>query len=87
MTMTELRKLYRADPFRPFVLHMLEGATIEVPGREWMLIGPGAKSLFVVADRGGFHWVRDVRGIVSLKFKRKGHPHKRGVRRQGRAMS
>lgn len=69
MTMSELRKLYRAEPFRPFVLHMLEGATIEVPGRESMRIIPGAKSTFFVFAR-DFIWVRDVQGIVSMEFKK-----------------
>lgn len=40
MTADDLRKLYYAEPFRPFVLELPDGRNLTVHKREWMAISP-----------------------------------------------
>jgi len=40
MTAADLRKLYWAEPFRPFVLELADGRKLTALKREWMAISP-----------------------------------------------
>ncbi len=43
----EIRKLLRARPFIPFIIHMPEGRTVRVTNSEFALLGPQGRSMFV----------------------------------------
>jgi hypothetical protein len=47
MTIQELRNLYSAQPFRPFVIHLADGRAIPVHHREFMMTVPSGRTIFV----------------------------------------
>ena len=49
MTADELRKAYRAQPFRPFMLRVADGREYEVRHPELMAISPRGRTVVVVA--------------------------------------
>jgi hypothetical protein len=38
MARDELRRLLRAQPFKPFRIHLTDGRNLDVVGPEWMLV-------------------------------------------------
>jgi hypothetical protein len=48
MTVEQLRAAYRAQPFRPFVLHLADGRQIPVQHPEFILTVPSGRTIFVV---------------------------------------
>lgn len=40
----EVRTLYRAQPFRPFVLHLADGRSVKVDHPELMALSPNGRS-------------------------------------------
>jgi len=47
MKISELRKLYDAEPFRPFLIHMADGRKIPVKHREFMALSPSGRTAYV----------------------------------------
>lgn len=47
MTIEQLRNVYDAQPFRPFVLHLADGREIPVHHREFILTVPSGRTVFV----------------------------------------
>ncbi len=48
MTVEQLRAVYRAQPFHPFVLHLADGRQIPVQHPEYILTVPSGRTIFVV---------------------------------------
>lgn len=48
MTIEQLRTAYRAQPFRPFVLHLADGRHIPVQHLEFIMTVPSGRTIFVV---------------------------------------
>ncbi len=48
MTIEQLRTVYRAQPFRPFVLHLADGRQIPVQHPEFIMTVPSGRTIFVV---------------------------------------
>ncbi len=48
MTIDQLRTVYRARPFQPFVLHLADGRQIPVQHPEFILTVPSGRTIFVV---------------------------------------
>ncbi len=48
MTIEQLRTAYRAQPFRPFVLHLADGRQIPVQHPEFIMTVPSGRTVFVV---------------------------------------
>jgi hypothetical protein len=48
MTIDQLRSAYQAQPFRPFVLHLADGRSIQVHRREFMLTVSSGRTVIVV---------------------------------------
>lgn len=47
MKISELQKLYDAEPFRPFFIHMADGRKIPVKHREFMALSPSGRTAYV----------------------------------------
>jgi hypothetical protein len=47
MTIEQLRNLYNAQPFRPFVIHLADGREIPVHHREFMMAVPSGRTIVV----------------------------------------
>ena len=69
MKMTELRKLYDAEPFQPFLLHMANGRKIPVRHREFMALSPSGRTAYVYQMNDDSEVV-DVALVTSLELRR-----------------
>ena len=47
MKISELQKLYDAEPFRPFLIHLADGRKIPVKHREFMALSPSGRTAYV----------------------------------------
>lgn len=47
MTIEQIKRLYDAQPFQPFVIHLASGRTVEVPHREFMWTAPTGRTIVV----------------------------------------
>jgi len=47
MTIEQLRNLYNAQPFRPFVIHLADGRQVPVYHREFIMTVPSGRTLVV----------------------------------------
>ncbi len=61
MTLEQLRKAVRAEPFRPFTISLADGWRFHVPHREFLWIPPSASRTFNVDGPG-----EDNQSIVDL---------------------
>ncbi len=67
MTSNEVQKAVRAEPFRPFRVHMGGGRALDVPHRECITISPNNR-IAVVFDQDGAPEVVDIFTIQSIQF-------------------
>ena len=68
MTKAELRELHRAQPFKPFTLHLADGRSFHVPHPEWFWMQPGSGRIAVVARDRAFDLV-DILLVTSVEVK------------------
>ena len=47
MTIEQMKRLYEAQPFQPFVIHLASGREVAVPHREFMWAAPSGRTIFV----------------------------------------
>lgn len=47
MTIEQLRRLYDAQPFRPFVIHLADGRQVPVRHREFLATAPSGRTITV----------------------------------------
>jgi hypothetical protein len=47
MTIDQVRNLYNAQPFRPFIIHLADGRQIPVHHREFVMAVPSGRTVFV----------------------------------------
>lgn len=47
MTIERIRDLYKAEPFKPFTMHLADGRHIPVRHREFMALSPGGRTVVV----------------------------------------
>ncbi len=66
MQTKELQSVYRAQPFRPFVIHLADGRNVRVEHPEFMALAPTGRSA-VVYGKGGALEIIDVLLVTSLK--------------------
>ncbi len=76
MQIKEMQKVYRAQPFQPFIIHMADGRGIRVDHPEFMALSPAGRSALVYAKDGGFE-VIDLLLITGLEVKNGKSPSKR----------
>ncbi len=48
VTIEQLRNVYDAQPFQPFVIHLADGRSIDVPHREFMATSPTGRTVVVM---------------------------------------
>lgn len=66
MTIEQLRNLYQAQPFRPFVIHLADGRGIKVMHREFLALGPGGRTVLVYQPDESFNIV-DLQLVTDLE--------------------
>ena len=67
MQIKELQSLYRAQPFRPFTVHLADGRGIRVEHPELMALSSTGRSAVVYGKDGAFE-VIDVLLVISLEL-------------------
>ena len=65
MTIEQLRAAHRAQPFRPFVMHLADGRQIPVKHPDFMMTAPSARAVIVYQADDSFSivdlpWVTDL---------------------------
>lgn len=71
MTIQEIRKLYDARPFRPFVIHTADGRKICVAHPEFMATAPAARTVVVYQADGSFDII-DLLLVAGLRVRTNG---------------
>lgn len=66
MLISDVRKLYQATPFRPFIIHMADGRQISVYHRDFIIGSPNGLTVVVYQPDGAFDII-DVELITSLQ--------------------
>ncbi len=64
----QLRNLYQAQPFQPFVLHLADGREIPVQHREFLAPSPSGRTVIVYQPDDSFNIV-DVLLVTALEVK------------------
>ena len=79
MTLEQLRKAYRTQPFKPFTICLTDGRQIPVVHPEYLSVSPGATRTFIVWGRGEDYDVIDLLLVTALQFKT---AHSQNVRKR-----
>jgi hypothetical protein len=77
MTIEQIRKMHRAQPFHPFEIHLADGRSLPVPHPEFLAIAPPGRTVGVASDDGTIEIV-DLLLVTSLR------PHANGGSRRRR---
>jgi hypothetical protein len=76
MTIEQLRRMYQARPFQPFVVHLANGRELPVRSPEFMSFSPSGRTAIIHYGRDAFDIV-DVLLITSLEVQDRGEPKRR----------
>ena len=57
MTIKEIRNLYEARPFQPFIIHLADGRTIPVDHPEFLASSPSGRTIIVYRQDDSFNIV------------------------------
>ena len=68
MTIEQLRAVYNAQPFKPFILHLADGRHVPVHHRDFILAVPSGRTLFVVEPDDTTHII-DILLVTDLELK------------------
>lgn len=68
MQIKEMQKVYRAQPFQPFIIHMADGRGIRGDHPEFMALSPAGRAAVVFDKDGGFEII-DLLLITALEVK------------------
>ncbi len=79
MTIQQIRNLYDAQPFHPFVIHLADGREIPVHGREFMVSAPNGRTIIVYQPDSSFNII-DLLLVTDLESR----PSSNGARRRKR---
>ena len=71
MSVDEVRRLYQANPFRPFVLHLADGREIPVVHRDFIMASPNGRTVIVYQPDSSFNII-DLRLVTALEVKANG---------------
>jgi hypothetical protein len=77
MSVEQVRRLYEAQPFQPFTLHLADGRQIPVHHREFIAFSPTGRKLFVYQPDTSFNIV-NLYLVTDLEVKPNGVSEKRG---------
>jgi hypothetical protein len=79
MTIDQIRTLYDAQPFQPFIIHLADGREIPVDHREFMMRAPSGRTIAVYGRDDCAH-VIDLLLVTDLEIR----PARNGSRRRRR---
>jgi hypothetical protein len=68
MTVEQLRNVYNAQPFRPFVMHLADGGAIPVNHREFIMTVPSGRTVVVAQPDERFNFI-DLLLVTDLELK------------------
>ena len=68
MTIQQLRKALRAEPFKPFTICLTDGRQFRVPHPECLAIPSNASRTFVVAGAGEDYRIVDLLLVTSIDY-------------------
>ena len=68
MVIEQLRKLYQAQPFRPFTMHLADGRQLPVVHREFIMVAPSGRTAIVYQPDDSFNIV-DLLLVTDLEVK------------------
>jgi hypothetical protein len=78
MTIEQLQNVHRAEPFKPFTLHLADGKNVHVPHREFLSHSPSGRTVIVYGDGERFD-ILDVLMITRIEvLDRKGSSKRNG---------
>jgi hypothetical protein len=55
MTVEQLREVWKADPFRPFIIHLADGRNISVNHRDFLASSPSGRTIIVYQPDDSFN--------------------------------
>jgi hypothetical protein len=55
MTVERLREVWKADPFRPFIIHLADGRNIAVKHRDFLASSPSGRTIIVYQPDDSFN--------------------------------
>lgn len=67
MTIEQIRKAYKREPFEPFAMFLADGRILPVPHQEFMYIAPKNERTVFVADDEGVVESVDLPRVGSIK--------------------
>jgi hypothetical protein len=76
MTIEQLRKMHRAEPFHPFDIHLADGRALTVSHPECLAIAPPGRTVGVALTDGTIEIV-DLLLVTTLKPKSNGQTRRR----------
>lgn len=68
MTIDQLRKAVKAEPFKPFTVSLSDGRRLFVPHPEFVWVPPKASRTFNVAGEGEDQSIIDLLHVTSIDF-------------------
>jgi len=80
MTIQQLRELWKAEPFRPFTIHLADGREIPVRHREFLMPSPSGRTMIVYQPDDSFN-VIDLLLVTDLEVAA-GNGKQRGTKRK-----
>jgi hypothetical protein len=66
MTVEQLREIWKADPFRPFIIHLADGRNISVNHRDFLMSSPSGRTIIVYQPDDSFN-VIDLPVVTDLE--------------------
>jgi hypothetical protein len=81
MVIEQLRRLYEAQPFRPFTMHLADGRQLPVLHREFLAISPSGRTSIVYQPDESFNIV-DLLLVTDLEVRPEGRPKPNGRRKR-----
>jgi hypothetical protein len=80
MTTNELQNAWKAQPFRPFVLHLADGRQIKVVHPDFLNRSPSGRTVIVYQPDESWN-VIDLPLVTDLEIRSNGHRKRRGRNR------
>ena len=77
MTIEKLRELHRAQPFRPFIIHLADGRSVMVRHPELLAASPTGRTVVVIEPDDSMHMI-DLLLVTDLEVKANGRTKRRG---------
>ncbi len=77
MTTDQLRNVWKAEPFKPFIIHLADGRHARVDHPEFLSRSPSGRSIIVYQPDESFN-VIDLLLVTDLEVSSNGHGKSRG---------